>query len=299
MLVVETIAKIRRDHLVRGVPIKKVARDLRVSKNTVRKVVRGDETSFSYARKIQPMPKLGPWVEELERQLKANEKKARKDRLSLLRIHEDLVSLGYKGGYDAVRRYARAWRRRWRLLSPSQAFVPLIFDPGEAYQFDWSHEYARLAGATTRVKAAHMRLCHSRMYLVQIFPRESQEMVFEAHERAFRFFGGVCRRGIYDNMKTAVSTIFVGKKRDYNRRFNRYPPRGFAPRSAGRYTKPRGSPLLTTGTTSAVPLRGPSRRGRYRAPPLTDPSERDYRTRFLTCQVRSGGVNRVHDRGWR
>ena len=62
MLVVETIARIRRDHLVKGVPIKKIARDLRVSKNTVRKVVRGDETSFSYARKIQPMPKLGPWV---------------------------------------------------------------------------------------------------------------------------------------------------------------------------------------------------------------------------------------------
>ena len=157
MLVVETIAKIRLDHLVRGVPIKKIARDLRVSKNTVRKVVRGDETSFSYERKIQPMPKLGPWVEELERQLKANEKKARKDRLSLLRIHEDLASLGYEGGYDAVRRYARAWRRRWRLLSPSQAFVPLSFDPGEAYQFDWSHEYARLSGVTTRVKAAHMR----------------------------------------------------------------------------------------------------------------------------------------------
>ena len=64
MLVVETIARIRRDHLVRGVPIKKIARDLRVSKNTVRKVVRGDETSYSYERKIQPMPKLGPWVGE-------------------------------------------------------------------------------------------------------------------------------------------------------------------------------------------------------------------------------------------
>ena len=97
--------------------------------------------------------------------------------------------------------------------------MPLSFDPGEAYQFDWSHEYARLAGATTRVKAAQMRLCYSRMQLVQIFPREGQEMVFEAHERSFRFFGGVCRRGIYDNMKTAVSTVFVGKKRDYNRRF--------------------------------------------------------------------------------
>ena len=44
-------------------------------------------------------------------------------------------------------------------------------------------------------------------------------MVFEAHERAFHFFGGVCRRGIYDNMKTAVSMVFVGKERAYNRRF--------------------------------------------------------------------------------
>ena len=209
MLVVETIARIRRDHLVRGVPIKTIARDLRVSKNTVRKVVRGDETSYSYERKIRPMPKLGPWADELERQLKANEKKARRDRLSLLRI---LASLGYGGGYDAVRRYARVWRRRHRLLSSSEAYVPLIFDPGEACQFDRSHEYAVLSGTTTRVKAAHMQL-------VRIFPRESQEMVFEAHERAFRFFGGVCRRGIYDNMKTAVSTVFVGKKRDYNRRF--------------------------------------------------------------------------------
>ena len=195
MLVVETIARIRRDHLVKGVPIKKLARDLRVSKNTIRKVVRGDATSHTYERKIQPMPKLGPWVDELERRLEANERTPRRLRLSLLRIYEDLAALGYEGGYDAVRRYAKAWRRRRRLLSPSQAYVPLSFDPGEAYQFDWSHEYARLAGATTRVKAAQMRLCYSRMRLVQIFPREGQEMVFEAHERSFRFFGGACRRG--------------------------------------------------------------------------------------------------------
>ena len=219
MLTVETIARIRRDHFVKGVPIKKIARDLRVSRNTVRKVLRGDETSSSYERAIQPMPKLGPWVDELERQLEANEKKKRRDRLSLLRLHEGLAALGYEGGYDAVRRYAKAWRRRRRLLTPSEACVPLVFDPGEAYQFDWSHEYAVLSGTTTRVKAAHIRLCHSRMYLVQIFPREGQEMVFEAHDRAFRFFGGVCTRGIYDNMKTAVQTVFVGKERVFNRRF--------------------------------------------------------------------------------
>ena len=65
------------------------------------------------------------------------------------------------------------------------------------------------------------------MQLVQIIPREGQEMVFivrsarvgawprDAHERSFRFFGGAS----YDNMKTAVTTVFTGKKRDYNRRF--------------------------------------------------------------------------------
>ena len=97
--------------------------------------------------------------------------------------------------------------------------MPLSFDPGETYQFDWSHEYAILSGTTSPVKAAHMRLCHSRMLLVQIFPREGQEMVFEAHDRAFRLFGGACRRGIYDNMKTAVNAVFIRKERAYNRRF--------------------------------------------------------------------------------
>jgi len=95
----------------------------------------------------------------------------------------------------------------------------LSFAPGEAYQFDWSHEIVVINGATTQVKVAHVRLCHSRMLFVRAYPRESQEMVFDAHDRAFAFFKGACTRGIYDNMKTAVETIFVGKERAYNRRF--------------------------------------------------------------------------------
>jgi transposase len=69
------------------------------------------------------------------------------------------------------------------------------------------------------VKVAQVRLCHSRMLFVRAYPRESQEMVFDAHDRAFAFFKGACTRGIYDNMKTAVDAILVGKARDYNRRF--------------------------------------------------------------------------------
>jgi len=57
------------------------------------------------------------------------------------------------------------------------------------------------------------------MMFVRAYPRESQEMVFDAHDRAFALFKGTCRRGIYDNMKTAVETVFVGKDRLYNRRF--------------------------------------------------------------------------------
>ena len=91
--------------------------------------------------------------------------------------------------------------------------------PARPYQFDWSHDIVLIGGTTVTVKVAHLRLCHSRMMFVRAYPRESQEMVFDAHDRGFAFFKGACRRGIYDNMKTAVDTIFVGKERAYNRRF--------------------------------------------------------------------------------
>jgi DNA replication protein DnaC/transposase len=218
MLIVETIARIRREHLVKRKSIKQIARELKLSRNTVRRVLRSGETAFVYEREVQPRPKLGVWTKDLDRLLMTNSTAASRERLTLIRIFEELRALGYAGGYDAVRRYARRWSRE-HASATAEAFVPLSFAPGEAYQFDWSHEVVLLNGVTTIVKVAHMRLCHSRMMFVRAYPRESQEMVFDAHERAFAFFKGACQRGIYDNMKTAVETIFVGKERQYNRRF--------------------------------------------------------------------------------
>ena len=214
----ETIARIRREHLVKRKSIKQIARELKLSRNTVRRVLRSGETAFVYAREVQPRPKLGVWAKDLDRLLMANATAATRERLTLIRIFEELRALGYAGGYDAVRRYARRWSRE-HASATAEAFVPLSFAPGEAYQFDWSHEIVLLNGVTTTVKVAHMRLCYSRMMFVRAYPRESQEMVFDAHERAFAFFKGACQRGIYDNMKTAVETIFIGKERQYNRRF--------------------------------------------------------------------------------
>jgi transposase len=218
MLVVETIGRIRREHFVQRKPIKEIARDLGISRNTVRKVLRSGETAFAYARDVQPQPKLGRWKSDLDRMLTENTAKPPRERLTLIRLFEDLHGLGYVGGYDAVRRYARNWQRE-HSSQTAAAFVPLSFAPGEAYQFDWSHEIVVLNGATVTVKVAHLRLCHSRMMFVRAYPRETQEMVFDAHERGFAFFKGACTRGIYDNMKTAVDAIFVGKDRQYNRRF--------------------------------------------------------------------------------
>ena len=214
----DTIARVRRAFHVQGWSMKKIARELHVSRNTVRKILRSDETDFSYERERQPLPKTGVWRAEIERFLATNEGRPSRERLTLIRIYEELRALGYDGSYDAIRRYAKGWAKN-RGSATAQAYAPLYYAPGEAYQFDWSHEIVLINGTTTTVKVAHVRLCHSRMMFVRAYMRESQEMVFDAHDKAFAFFRGTCTRGIYDNMKTAVEAVFVGKERLYNRRF--------------------------------------------------------------------------------
>ena len=168
----ETIGRIRREHLDKGKSIRENARTLHLSRNTVRRILRSGETAFSYAREVQPRPKLGAWSEELDRLLSANAKAATRERLTLIRIYEELRALGYGGGYDAVRRYARCWGEQ-HPSATAEAFIPLTFAPGEAYQFDWSHEIVVMDGVTTKVKVAHVRLCHSRMMFVRAYPRET------------------------------------------------------------------------------------------------------------------------------
>src|SRR6202790_4979738 len=89
--------------------------------------------------------------------LLANEGKAARERLTLIRIFEELRGLGYEGSYDAVRRYAKKWRVE-RGAATAEAYVPLSFAPGEAYQFDWSHEVVLINGTTVTVKVPHVRL---------------------------------------------------------------------------------------------------------------------------------------------
>lgn len=216
MLCVETIGKIRRRRLIQGDSISAIARDLGLSRNTVKKALRSDGEPFEYRRQHQPRPKLGAFLATLEAWLEAEEKLPVRERRTAQRMFEALRLEGYSGVVDGVRRHMRAFERRQR---GAEAFIPQSFAPGEAYQFDWSHEQVELGGVEQVVKVAHLRLCHSRAFFLVAYPRESQEMVFDAHARAFSFLGGVPRRGIYDNLKPAVDAVLIGKERRYNRRF--------------------------------------------------------------------------------
>jgi len=215
---VETIRKIRLAARVQGKSIRQISRDLRLSRNTVRKVLRSDETRLEYHRESVHRPQLGAFVETLSTWLEAEQSLPAKQRRTAQRFYDGLQGEGYRGGYDSVRRFVKVWRREHQ-TTPTDAYLPLIFDPGDAFQFDWSHETVQLGGVTTAINVAHIRLSHSRFFLAIAYLRESQEMVFDAHNRAFAFFGGACRRGLYDNMKTAVTRILRGKERDFNRRF--------------------------------------------------------------------------------
>ena len=219
MIGVDMIGEIRRAYFEQHRPIKEIVRTLSVSRATVRKVdPRARRPSSSTSAGFSPRRSLANGSRSLTEILEKEAKLPKRERRSTQRLFEELRGRGYDGAHDSVHRFVKAWRDE-RARVPAQAYVPMSFAPGEAYQFDWSHETITLQGLPLTVKAAHMKLSHSRMPFVRVYFRETQELVFDAHDKAFRFYGGVCRRGIYDNMKTAVEAIFVGKARQYNRRF--------------------------------------------------------------------------------
>lgn len=133
------------------------------------------------------------------------------------------MNLGYEGSYNRVAAFARDWkaaRLREQQTSGRGTFVPLAFVPGEAFQFDWSEDWAIIAGERTKLQVAHVKLSYSRAFTLRAYLLQTHEMLFDAHNHAFRVLGGVPRRGIYDNMRTAVDKVGRGKERQVNIRFS-------------------------------------------------------------------------------
>jgi len=212
---------IRRMHLRENLSIREIARRTGLSRNTIAKHLAAGTIEPKFATPDRP-GKLDPFAERLAGWLKTEAARPRKQRRTLKQMHADLVALGFTGSYNRVAAFARDWRdnrQREQQTTGRGTFVPLAFRPGEAFQFDWSEDYAVLGGERTKLQVAHIKLSHSRAFLLRAYLLQTHEMLFDAHWHGFRVFGGVPGRGIYDNMKTAVDRVGRGKERQVNIRF--------------------------------------------------------------------------------
>ncbi len=219
MITVGILAKIRRMYFREKVPLREIARRTGLSRNTVRRWLRQtDAVEPKYPKRVSPSV-IDDWAAQLTGWLRADSHRPKRDRRTARFMFEAIRAEGYAGSYGRVSAFVRRWHEEQAEAPRRKAFVPLAFEPGEAFQFDWSCEYAFVGGLRRRLEVAHVKLNSSRAFWLVAYPTQSHEMLFDAHARAFAAFGGVPRRGIYDNMKTAVDKVGRGKERAVNARF--------------------------------------------------------------------------------
>lgn len=215
------LSVMRRWHFREGMPIREIERRTGLSRNTIRKYLRSGAIEPKFKVPERPS-RLDPFAAKLSGWLVMEAARNRKQRRTAKRMHADLQALGYEGSYGRVAAFVRDWkaeRQREAQTSGRGTFVPLVFASGEAFQFDWSEEWAMLGGERVRLQVAHTKLSHSRAFIQRAYPLQTHEMLFDALSQAFRVLGGVPQRGIFDNMKTAVDRIGSGKVRQVNARF--------------------------------------------------------------------------------
>lgn len=214
----EMLGRIRRMYVRDKLSLHEIAKRTGLSRNTVRRWLKtAEEVKVPTYRRRQGFGKLDGFVGELEQALKADAGRPKQDRRTGRALFAQIKASGYMGGYSRVTDYIRAWRAN--AGQSVKAFVPLKFALGEAFQFDWSEEGLVVGGIYRRMQVSHMKLCASRAFWLVAYPSQGHEMLFDAHTRSFAALGGVARRGIYDNMKTAVDKVKRGKGRTVNARF--------------------------------------------------------------------------------
>jgi transposase len=189
-------------HLRDGLSNKEIGRKTGISRNTLRKWLRGTDSGGEAAAIVEPryeraatFGKLAAFADTLSQWFIADSKR---DRRTYGQMHKELVALGYAGSYGRVCAFAKRWRNEQSEQAAKAAFIPLRFKHGEAFQFDWSCEYTFIGGLRRRIELAHTKPCSSRAFWLTAYPAQGHEMLFDAHARAFAAFGGVPQRGIYD-----------------------------------------------------------------------------------------------------
>ena len=212
-------AKVRRLFYRERLSISEIQRQTSLSRNTIKKWLKeGEDVEPKYLRP-KSSNKITPFESMIQLALKADSHRPKKDRRTAGMLFKELQLAGFTGSYSGLNRYIQSWRDQSAKVTGKSAFVPLKFQLGEAFQFDWSEELLVIGGIHRKLLVAHTKLCASRAFWLVAYPTQSHEMLFDAHTRAFTAMGGIARRGTYDNMKTAVNKVLRGKGRIVNARF--------------------------------------------------------------------------------
>ena len=219
MLKVSQIYEIR-ERVGRGESIKQIAKETNLSRNTIRKYVRNGELDPQKKKGEWQKTKLDDYKEELIKLLEERISTPKKYRKTIKAIYIILRESGFTGQYDTVRRFVNKWKEE-KSSGLNKAFVPQIFRKGEAFQFDWSEQSVYIEDNPTKIYIVHICLCYSRMVFLRAYTKMTLEMVLDSHIKAHNFFGGLPKKGIYDNLKTVVTKINKGKDREFNKEFQK------------------------------------------------------------------------------
>jgi len=212
-------AKIRRMFFREHLSVSEIQRRTSLSRNTIKKWLEAPDKAVTRYQRAKATGKLTPFEPRLLLALEADAHRPKRDRRTALMLFDAIQREGFSGGYTLVTDFIRNWRNHAATVGVKSAYIPLKFELGEAFQFDWSEEWLMIGGIHRKILAAHTKLCASRAFFLSAYPTQSHEMLFAAHTRAFTALGGVPKRGIYDNMKTAVDKVCKGKGRIVNTRF--------------------------------------------------------------------------------
>ena len=205
--------KIRRAVLREGKSKREVQRETGMHWITVEKVLQHPEPPGYRMAKERPKPKLGPYLERIEKILESDKEVPKKQRHTAKRIFERIAEEGYTGGYTMVKEAVRELKAVNR-----EVFMPLVHRPGEA-QVDFGFAYVEVAGVLRQLPFFVMALPYSDAFFVTVFERECTETYWEGHRRAFEFFGGVPNRISYDNTKVLAAQILGPHERELTKGF--------------------------------------------------------------------------------
>jgi transposase len=211
----EEVYVVRHRHLVEGVPIRRLAREMGLSRNTIKRYLHGAPAGVGKPRGIPGAP-VRDAVRPRAVELLEDSKRwtAGKQQLTAARLYTMLSREGFDVGYTVVKGIVREWRRQRK-----EVFVPLVYKPGDSAQVDFFDVIVEIDGARRKAHMFVMRLMHSGRDFAWIYPRQDQTCFLDGHVRAFAHFGAVPHRLVYDNLKAAVRKILVGSERELSGRF--------------------------------------------------------------------------------